>query len=55
MQKPHANRASIRSFHGIFKLEPGEKSATQELLDDRAEDKRLEEAKWERFENRRLK
>ena len=55
MQKPRANRASICSFRGIFKLKPREKSATQELLEDRAEDERLEEAKWERFQNRRRK
>jgi hypothetical protein len=44
--------AQIRSFRGIFKLNPSEKSATQELLQDRAEDLRLEGAKWQRFEKR---
>ena len=50
MQRPYTNRTSIRSFRGIFKLKPGEKPATQELLEDRADDLRLEEAKWNRFE-----
>lgn len=39
----------IRSFRGIFKTRPGEKPATQQLLDDRAEDLRLEEAKFARL------
>ena len=38
-------REYIQSFVGVFKLKPGEKSATQELLDDRAEEKRREEKK----------
>jgi AbrB family looped-hinge helix DNA binding protein len=38
-------REYIREFRGIYKLKPGEKSATQALLDDRAEDKRHEEEK----------
>jgi AbrB family looped-hinge helix DNA binding protein len=38
-------RELIRSFRGVFKLKPGEKPATQELLEDRAADKRREEAK----------
>ena len=49
MRKPHASLDAIRSFRGIFQRKPGEKSATQELLEDRAEDQRLEEAKWKRF------
>jgi hypothetical protein len=53
--KPHATLDAIRSFRGIFKLNPGEKSATQELLTDRAEDLRLEEAKWKRCEQQRRK
>lgn len=36
-------REYIREFRGIYKLKPGEKPATQELLDDRAEEKRREE------------
>ena len=52
MPKPRATTDQIRSFRGSLKLQPGEKSATQELLEGRAEDKRLEEAKWTRFENR---
>ena len=36
-------REYIREFRGIYKLKPGEKSATQELLEDRAEEKRREE------------
>ena len=52
MQKRRATLDAIRSFRGIFKLNPGERSATQELLDDRAEDLRLEEAKWKRFEKK---
>ena len=36
-------REYIREFRGIYKLKPGEKSATQELLEDRAEEKRHEE------------
>ncbi len=39
----------IRSFMGILKTRPGEKSATQELLEDRAEDLRMEEAKFARL------
>ena len=42
----------IRSFRGIFKKRPGEKLATQELLEDRAEDLRLEEAKFARLRAR---
>ena len=38
-------REYIHSFCGIFKLKPGEKPATQELLEDRAEEKRREEKK----------
>ena len=41
-------REYINSFRGILKTLPGEKLATQELLEDRAEDLRLEEAKFER-------
>jgi AbrB family looped-hinge helix DNA binding protein len=36
-------REYIREFRGIYKLKPGEKSATQELLEDRAEEKRHED------------
>ena len=42
----------IRSFQGIFKKRPGEKPATQELLEDRAEDLRREEAKFGRLHTR---
>ena len=45
-------REYIREFRGIYKLKPGEKSATQELLEDRAEDLHLEDAKWTRFERK---
>jgi len=38
-------REFIRSFRGIFKLKPGEKSARQQLCEDRAKDLRREEAK----------
>lgn len=38
-------REYIRSFRGIFKLKAGEKRATQELMEDRAEEKRREEEK----------
>ena len=38
-------RATIRSFRGIFKLKPGEKSATEQLREDRMKDLRQEEAK----------
>jgi AbrB family looped-hinge helix DNA binding protein len=41
-------REYIRSFRGIFNVKPGEKPATQQLLDDRAEEKRREEAKLEK-------
>jgi AbrB family looped-hinge helix DNA binding protein len=40
-----ATREYIRSFCGVFKLKPGEKSAVQELLEDRAADRKREEAK----------
>lgn len=33
----------ISSFRGIFKLRPGEKSAVQELLEDRAKEKARED------------
>lgn len=36
-------REYIREFRGIYKLKPGEKPATQQLLEDRAEDKRREQ------------
>ena len=42
----------IHSFMGIFKRLPGEKLATQKLLEDRAEDLRREEAKFARFRAR---
>jgi len=36
-------REYVHSFHGVFKLKPGEKSATQELREDRdAERKRTD-------------
>jgi len=38
-------REYIESFRGIFKLKPGEKSATQELLEEHAEELRREEEK----------
>lgn len=38
----------IRSFRGIFKVRAGEKSATRELLDQRVEDMRREEARVEK-------
>lgn len=38
-------REYIASFRGILKLRPGEKPATQQLLEDRAEDLRREEKK----------
>jgi AbrB family looped-hinge helix DNA binding protein len=37
-------REYIRSFRGIFKLKPGEKSAVQELLEDRTAERKREEA-----------
>lgn len=37
-------REYIRSFRGIFKLKPGEKSAVQELLENRAAERKREEA-----------
>ena len=52
MQKSRTTLHAIRSLRGIYKLKPGEKPATQELLEVRAEDLRLEEAKWRRFEKR---
>jgi AbrB family looped-hinge helix DNA binding protein len=36
-------RKYIHSFRGIFKLELGEKSAVQELLEDRAADRARED------------
>ena len=41
-------REFIASIRGMFKLKPGEKLATQQLLEDRAEDLRLEEEKFAR-------
>lgn len=38
-------RESIKKFRGILKLKPGQKPATEQLLEDRAEDLRREEAK----------
>jgi hypothetical protein len=52
MPKPRAMPDQIRALRGLFKLKPGEKPVTQELLEDRAEDLRIEEAKWTRFEKR---
>ena len=40
-------RDEIRAFRGIFKTRRGEKPATQQLLEDRAEDLRLEKAEPE--------
>ena len=37
-------RDYIRSFRGMFKLKPGEKSAVQELIKDRVDDRAGEEA-----------
>ena len=37
--------ATIDSMRGLLKTGPGEKTATQELLDDRAEDLKREEAR----------
>jgi len=37
-------REYIRSFRGIFKLEAGEKPATQELHEDREAERKREEA-----------
>jgi hypothetical protein len=42
--------AQIRRLRGSLKPQPGEKSATQQLREVRAEDLRLEEAKFERLE-----
>ncbi len=42
----------IRSWQGIFKVRPGHKPATQQLLEDRAEDLRREEAKFARLRAR---
>jgi len=39
----------IRSFRGIFKTRRSGKPATQQLLEDRAEDRRREEAKFARL------
>lgn len=41
-------REYIRSFRGIFKSKPEGKPAIRELLDDRAEELRREEAKVEK-------
>ncbi|MBM4046422.1 MAG: AbrB/MazE/SpoVT family DNA-binding domain-containing protein [Planctomycetes bacterium] len=38
-------REYIRSFRGIFKLRPGEKRVTQELIEEHAEEVRREEEK----------
>ncbi|HXI84836.1 MAG TPA: AbrB/MazE/SpoVT family DNA-binding domain-containing protein [Verrucomicrobiae bacterium] len=38
-------REFIESFRGIFKLKPGEKSATQELIEEHAEEVRRDEEK----------
>jgi AbrB family looped-hinge helix DNA binding protein len=37
----------ISSFRGIFKLKPGEKSAVQELLEDRAKERAREDREIE--------
>jgi AbrB family looped-hinge helix DNA binding protein len=37
----------ISSFRGIFKLKPGEKSAVQELLEDRARERTREDREIE--------
>jgi AbrB family looped-hinge helix DNA binding protein len=38
-------REFIESFRGIFKLKPGEKSPTQELIEEHAEEVRRDEEK----------
>lgn len=38
-------RESVRKFRGILRLRPGQKTATEQLMEDRAEDRRREEAK----------
>jgi hypothetical protein len=50
MSKRRVTPEAIHAFRGIFRRRPGEKSATQELVEDRAEDFRLEEAKFQQLE-----
>lgn len=38
-------RESIRKFRGVLKLKAGQKPATEQLREDRAEERRKEEAK----------
>lgn len=45
-------RALIRSFRGILKVKPGEKPATHQMLEERAEDLRREERKFGRHRTR---
>ena len=44
--------ARIRKFRGCLKSQPGEKSITQELLEDRAWEKAHDEKKYRRWEVR---
>jgi hypothetical protein len=54
MQPRMDTPARIRYFRGI-KRKPREKPLTQQALGDRAEELRLEKARWERFEARMRK
>jgi AbrB family looped-hinge helix DNA binding protein len=45
-------RDSLRRFRGLLKVKPGEKTATQQLQLDRAEDRRREEEKLAKYGTR---
>ncbi len=45
-------REFIRSVRGMFKLKPGEKPVTQELMEEHAEEVRREEEKLEKHRSR---
>jgi len=49
MKKKRPTRAEIAAWCGIFKVKPGEKSVVEESQEDRREDLRREEAKWQRL------
>ena len=42
-------RKFIRSLRGKYKAKPGEKSGLEILMEGRAEDKRIEEEKFQRW------
>jgi len=53
--KTEEMRKLIHSFCGKFKLKPGEKSVVQELIEERREEKELEDAGFAQLSRRKSK